>query len=138
MLGATGADLAQLQLLVVFLFLAADLAGWWPRRLIGFAFVTGLATLLVLDVVNPEALVVQLNTVHAQQADNFDVGYVKELSSDAVRALFARRGGLAARFWPDLEGELCAGPRTYSRSWAAYNHSDVDAAAARRRYCRLT
>lgn len=122
---------------VVFLLLAADLAGLWQRRrwLVGATATTALALLLALNFVNPEALVVSLNTSHAQSAHKIDAQYLAELSSDATPALLDSRSALAPALRHQVEAAACAGPRTYSATLPAFNLADSEAVAARRASC---
>ncbi|HEY8815383.1 MAG TPA: DUF4173 domain-containing protein [Candidatus Dormibacteraeota bacterium] len=123
---------------VVFLLLAADLAGFLPRRrwFVGASAICGLALLVGLNVANPEAIVVGLNIDRANQTHTIDAQYFAELSSDATSALLTARSNLDPALWPDVEGVACSGPRTYSPYPAAFNWADADAARARHEACR--
>jgi len=122
---------------VVFLLLAADFIGLWSHRrwFIGATATTAAVVLLGLNIANPEAIVVGLNTNHAQITHKIDGAYFAELSSDATPALLASRAELA----PDLRNQVtnaaCAGPRDYSPPIAAYNWADAMAASARQTGC---
>jgi Domain of unknown function (DUF4173) len=60
------------------------------RRWLGPAIVTSaLVTILVLNVMNPEALVAQRNVDRAKAGGKIDVGYLVTLSDDAVPTLVA-------------------------------------------------
>jgi hypothetical protein len=122
---------------VVFLLLAADLAGWFPRRrwFVGVSAICALALLAGLNVVNPEALVVGLNIDRAAQTHKIDAQYFRELSSDATPALLAGTSKLDPGLRPDVQAAACSGPRSYSPYPAAFNWADADAAAARRGAC---
>ena len=122
---------------VVFLLFAADLAGIWRRRrwFVGATSATALALLLALNFVNPEAVVVALNTRHAQSAHKIDTQYLTELSSDATPALLNSRDLLDTPLWNQVDATACAGPRSYSPSLPAFNWADAGAAAARRARC---
>lgn len=122
---------------VVFLLLAADLAGWWPRRrwFVGATTITALTLLMALNIANPEAVVVRLNTDRAIATHKIDAQYLSQLSSDAVPALLASRFQVDASLWPDLKTVACAGPRTYAPSPAAFNWADAEAVNARRGGC---
>src|SRR5262249_46596008 len=80
-------------LALVFVLLAADIAGLWSRRrwFVAATTATALLVLLGLNVASPEALVVDFNTNHAQTAHKIDSGYLGELSSDATQALLQSR-----------------------------------------------
>ena len=101
---------------VVFLLFAADLAGVWRRRrwFVGAMSATALALLLALNFVNPEAMVVALNTSHAQSAHKIDTKYLAELSSDATPALLNSRHLLDSPLRDQVDAAACAGPRSYS------------------------
>jgi len=77
---------------VVFAGFGAAVAGVGaPRRwLVPFAAASGLAALLVLHVVNAEALVVRHNLTHWERTGRLDVAYLTtDLSEDAMPALLA-------------------------------------------------
>lgn len=122
---------------VVFLLLAADLAGWFPRRrwFVGVSAICALALLAGLNVANPEALVVGLNIDRATQTRKIDAQYFRELSSDATPALLAGTSKLDPALRPDVQAVACSGPRSYSPYPAAFNWADADAAAARHEAC---
>jgi hypothetical protein len=122
---------------VVFLFLAADIAGVHRRRrwFVGATLTSAAIVLLVLNLANPEAMVVTLNVDHASSSHKLDAEYLGQLSNDAIPTLLASRSQLD----PSLRGQIalvaCAGPRSYSAEPAALNLADADAAAARRQDC---
>jgi hypothetical protein len=91
--------------------------------------------LLALNVINPEALVVNLNVDHAKSAHKIDASYLQELSSDATPALLASGVGLDPALREQVNKVACTGPRQYSASLAAFNRADAAAAAARRASC---
>jgi hypothetical protein len=123
---------------LVFLLLAADFVGpgsrW--RWFIGATATTAAIVLLGLNVANPEAVVVALNTSHAQLAHKIDAQYLSELSSDATPALLSSRSQIDAALRQQVTDAACAGPRTYSPPAGALNLADADAAAARRSGCQ--
>ncbi len=122
---------------LVFVLLAIDFMGAWARSrwFIGATLATAIVVLLGLNVLNPEAMVVALNTSHAQTVHRIDGAYLAELSSDATPALLASRTDLEPDLRQQVTETACAGPRTYSAPWAALNFSDAQAAAARRSAC---
>lgn len=122
---------------VVFLLLAADLAGLWRRRrwFAGATAVTAMALLLALNFANPEAVVVALNTSHAQSAHKIDGSYLAQLSSDATPALLGSRSALEPALRRQVEAAACQGSRVYTAAPAAFNWADDAAAAARRASC---
>jgi len=121
----------------VFLLLAVDfLLVWKSRRwFVGAMIATGTAVLLVLNFINPEAVVVSLNTSHAQTTHKIDSEYLAQLSSDATPALLASRSALDPALRGQINQAACAGARSYSPAPAAFNWSDAQAADARRSAC---
>jgi hypothetical protein len=127
---------------LVIVLLGAVLAGAWPQRAwFGpAACAAGLALLLALNVVNPEALVFGYNVERgarsAAAAERLDPGYLGELSDDAVPTALellpripagrAREAALAA---------ACNRPAPRHRGWAAANLGRARAEAARRAHC---
>jgi hypothetical protein len=122
---------------IIFLFLAAETAGAFPRRrwLVGATSISAMALLLALNLVNPEALVVNLNIDHARFTHKMDPQYLAELSSDATPTLLANRTLVDQSIGREISSVACAGSRDYSASLAAYNWSDAAAATARREGC---
>lgn len=124
---------------VVFVLLAADLAGFGGRRawLPPAAVAAGLVALLALNVANPEALVVRHNVAFAERTGRFDPDYLAELSDDAVPALVDALPRLAPEARRVVLDAVCtmgsAGrPR---RSWWSYNGARDAAAEARNSVC---
>jgi hypothetical protein len=115
---------------LIFVLLAADLAGLFRRRrwLVGAASVSAMAVLMALNVINPEALVVSLNIDRAQTTHKIDAQYLATLSNDATPALVTSGS-------PDVTRIACEGPRSYSVAPAAFNWSDAFAATSRRDKC---
>jgi hypothetical protein len=122
---------------IVFILLAAETAGAFPRRrwFVGATSISAMALLLALNLANPEAIVVNLNIDHARFTHKMDPQYVAELSSDATPTLLANRSVLDQSIRRDITGVACAGPHTYSASLASFNWSDAAAATARREGC---
>jgi hypothetical protein len=122
---------------LVFVLLAADFFGLWPshRWFVGATLTTALAVLMGLNVISPEAVIVSLNTSHAQTAHKIDSDYLSHLSSDATPALLASRPSIDPALQRQIEQVACAGTRTYSPPIAAFNWSDASAAQARRSGC---
>ncbi len=122
---------------LVFLLLAADFIGLWSHRrwFIGATATTAAAVLLGLNIASPEAIVVALNTDHAQITHKIDSAYLAELSSDATPALLASRAGLDPGLRQQVTDAACAGPRIYSLRVAAFNWADAQAVAARQAGC---
>jgi hypothetical protein len=122
---------------IVFLFLAAETAGVFPRRrwLVGATSISAMALLLALNLVNPEAIVVNLNIDHSRITHAMDPQYLAELSSDATPTLLTNRSRVDQSISSDINRVACAGPHTYSVSLPAFNWADAAAAAARRGGC---
>lgn len=122
---------------VVFLLLAVDLVGLFPRRrwFVGASAITALVLMMTLNVVNPEALVVGLNINRANQTHKIDAQYFHELSSDAAPAILASQSKIDPALWPDVRAVACAGPRTYAPDLPAFNWADAKATDARRDLC---
>jgi len=137
---------------VVLALLAAALV--WPGRRAGdapprawfgpAAAAAGLALLLGLNVVNPEAVVVRHNGEAGQAAERvrgatgtFDPEYVSHLSDDAVPAVARLIPSLGVREQEVALARIgCGDPEPVHRGWAAWNFSRSEAEAARGRVCR--
>jgi hypothetical protein len=113
---------------LVFVLLAFQLAGLGHAQhwLLGAAAGLGLAGLLCLNLLNPEALVADLNLARAESNQRLDSDYLRSLSDDAVPTLTRSAAGRAA---------VCGGPRSYAPEWAALNLASQQAADSRRRSC---
>lgn len=125
---------------VVFAGLAATVAGVGaPRRwLLSFAVGTGLAALLALNLVNPEAIVARHNIDHAGTTGRLDVDYLADqLTDDAVPALLATATQLTPVERARLRSALCAraDAGTAPTSPWSYNRSRAVAAAALTTVC---
>ncbi len=121
----------------VFLILAAEIAGISRRRrwFVGATLASAAIVLMVLNVANPEAIVVLLNVDHASSAHKIDSGYLGQLSNDAIPTLLASRSQLEPSLRSHVAEVACAGSRSYSAPPAAFNLADAGAAAARRDGC---
>jgi hypothetical protein len=122
---------------LVFLLLAGDLLGLWPRRgwLLAASSLAGVAVLLTLNVVNPEDLVVRLNIDRAVSTQKLDLGYLETLSSDSVPALMSSSAHLTGDQQAKLALAVCKGARDYRSPWAAFDLADLSAAQARQGAC---
>jgi len=122
---------------LVLIFLAADIAGLYRRRrwFVGATVASATAILLLLNVANPEALVVSLNIEHASSSHKLDADYLGQLSNDAIPTLLVSRSQLEPGLRSQIARVACAGSRDYSAPIAAYNLADAGAAAARRAGC---
>jgi hypothetical protein len=102
---------------------------WLP----GAVAASALATLLVVNVINPEAVVVSRNLERHHDTGRFDVPYVATLSDDALAVIIDRRAELDDATRAELVTTLC---RPYRRSpEPSANLSAQAGAAARARLC---
>jgi Domain of unknown function (DUF4153) len=116
-----------------------------PRAWFGpVAAAAGLALLLALNVVNPEALVVRHNVQAAgrpdpegtRAADTFDPEYAARLSDDAIPTVVASLPSLSAEAQREALVRIgCDDPPLSHSGWAAWNWSRVEAERARDRVC---
>jgi len=122
---------------LVFFFLAADIAGIYDRRrwLVGATLTSAAVVLMLLNVANPEAVVVSLNVDHANRTHKIDAEYLGQLSNDAIPALLPSLSQLDSSLRGQVVGVACAGSRTYAPPPAAFNLADAGAATARREDC---
>jgi len=122
----------------VFVLLAASIAfgrsrSWLPPT----AAATGLAALLALNVVNPEAVVVRHNVDFAASSGRFDPGYLGGLSDDAVPALVDALPRLDPAARARVLETVCATrpDRPPARGWWSYNGGVDGAVEARNQVC---
>ena len=121
---------------VVLVLLALWLARPWARSWFpAAASACGLALLLGLNVVNPEALVARTN-LQREAAVPADTSYLGDLSDDAVPTMVSLLPGLEPDARRTLTRRLCqdSDPRPYT-GWAAWNRSYAAADAARATVC---
>ena len=78
---------------VLALFGGTVLRGMRNRFAFG-AVVTGFATLAILNVMNPEAIIVRTNVARAEAGAELDWEYVARLRADAIPELMARTPAL--------------------------------------------
>jgi hypothetical protein len=104
---------------------------WFP----GVAIGAGLVGLLVLNLANPEAIVVRRNMALAERSGRFDTGYLFELSDDAIPELVRSLPRLEAATRAAVLNHVCSRPATADGGWAAWNGSERAAIAARNRVC---
>ncbi|MGD2217115.1 MAG: DUF4173 domain-containing protein [Gemmatimonadales bacterium] len=108
---------------IVLAWFAATVLRGRPERFTAGAVVSGFLALLVLNFMNPDALVARVNIERARAGYELDVLYLSSLSGDAVPRL--------VEALPDLEEEdRCAVKRILERwtppeekDWRAWNHS---------------
>lgn len=124
---------------VVLVLVGASLAGvgrgraWLPGAIGGL----GLAVLLGLNVVNPEAIVVRHNLGRDPAAVAPDPAYLADLSDDAVPAIVALLPTLDLKTQDALRAAVgCVDANDAFRGWAAANLSKSHAADARANLCR--
>jgi hypothetical protein len=104
---------------------------WFPAA----AVVAGLAAVLVLNVFNPEAVVVRRNVALAQQTGRFDTSYLQWLSDDAVPEIVRTLPRLPAPLRDSVVSEICSRPPRTTTGWAAWNAAHSAADDARRQVC---
>jgi hypothetical protein len=123
---------------VVLVLAGCALAGFAPGRawFPGAAMVAGLALLLGLNVVNPEAIVVRHNVDRAARTQKVDPGYLAELSDDAVPALVNALPRLPEPARSQVVAAVCDRYDPPFDGWAAVNTSRRRATDARRQVCR--
>jgi hypothetical protein len=124
-------------LAVVFLMLALRISGVGARRhwFLPAALGAALATVLMLNAINPEALVVSRDVANAERTGRFDAGYLSQLSDDAVPTVVRLLPHLAPPQRAAALAVLCARPSWPFTGWAAYNTSQEAAHAALVRAC---
>lgn len=76
-------------LAVVFVLFSVTVLRGAPRGFVGGAVTTALAAVVLLAAVNPDARIVEANAERAREGAEFDAGYLRELSADAVPATLA-------------------------------------------------
>lgn len=101
----------------------------------GAALVAGLALLLGLNALNPEAIVARHNLERAARHLAVDPVYLAELSDDAVPALVGALPRLPARERAVVLAAACAGEESPFDGWAAANTARRRAMDARQRVC---
>ncbi|MDP1807279.1 MAG: DUF4173 domain-containing protein [Acidimicrobiales bacterium] len=101
----------------------------------GAALVAGLALLLGLNALNPEAIVARHNVERAARQLAVDPVYLAELSDDAVPALVDALPRLQEPERTAVLDAVCAGEDWPFDGWAAANTSRWRAADARQRVC---
>ncbi|MFA6241393.1 MAG: DUF4173 domain-containing protein [Candidatus Hydrogenedentales bacterium] len=90
--------------MVLLWFLAVILRGQRERFLFP-AVASACACVLVFNAINPERIIVDVNTSRAKAVDEFDIEYLLTLSNDATPALAELTGRL-----PEFERSLLRGP----------------------------
>lgn len=101
----------------------------------GAALVTGLALLVGLNALNPEAIVARHNVERAARQLPVDPVYLAELSDDAVPALVEALPRLKKPERTAVLEAVCAGDDWPYDGWAAANTSRRRATDARQRVC---
>jgi hypothetical protein len=127
-------------LLLVGLHLVTAPRRRWLAAAIG---ASALACLAVMNVMNPEQVVVEHNLARASDGDDVDIQYLVGLSDDAVPALLASLDDLPAIEQQKTIDLLCrvelhragSDPRATSTEWYGYNRSVANAEAAVRQLC---
>jgi hypothetical protein len=117
--------------LAVTLTLVGRRRHWFAATMAG----TALIGLLLLNVVNPEALITRLNLAEAHQTNRLDTAYLSSLSDDAVPQLVTALPGLDGTDAVTVRNRLCSA-RDTDAGWSGLNLSAQDARAATRSACR--
>jgi hypothetical protein len=104
---------------------------WFPAA----AVAAGLAALLALNLVNPEAVVVRRNVALAQETGRFDPAYLHWLSDDAVPEIVRTLPRLTPVLADNIASDICSRPPRTTRGWAAWNAAHRAADDARRQVC---
>jgi hypothetical protein len=108
---------------------AAVAVGWFAATVLRgraerFAFgavVSGFAVLALLNLLNPDALVVRVNVSRAEAGRELDAAYLAELSADAAPALVEARSTLPLDAWCDVRQPLVADWGTGGDGWRSWN-----------------
>jgi Domain of unknown function (DUF4153) len=105
-----------LWLAAVFLWFAVTVLRGHRERFIFGVMMTGFLAIALLQVVNPDVLIVRANTARAEHGRRFDASYVARLSADPVPALIAAL--------PRLDrGDQCALARSLLERWSPDSRS---------------
>ena len=122
---------------VVVVLLALSLAGLHARRrwLVAASLAAGLAGVLVLNVVNPERLVVDRNIDHYEQTGKLDTAHLALLSDDAVPAIVAALPRLDPVTRAAAVDAVCGAAPSGGRDWLSASLSASRAADARAKVC---
>ena len=95
------------------------------HRFVSGALTAAFATVFLLDVANPHAVIARVNTGRAAAGDRFDAAYATALSADAVPALVASLERLPAARRCVLSHELIGKWRSERPGgWRTWNHGD--------------
>lgn len=124
----------------VFLLLGVALAGRGRSRgsaawLVPATLALGLAALFVVNIANPEAVIVQRNVERFGPTDRLDVDYLVGLSDDAVPVLVRALPSLRPEDAAFVLAEVCAGDRRSSGGFWGFNASRQAAVDARATVC---
>jgi uncharacterized membrane protein len=111
---------------IVFLLLSYSMfvgrgRGYW---FLSTSLAIGVVGLLVLNVINPERLVVQRNIARlTESAIPFDTTYINQLSPDAFPALRDALDALDPDARKAVVARICEDDTVYRSGWTAWNHS---------------
>ena len=109
-------------LVLVFCWFAATVLRGQRLRFAWGATVAGFGVLALLDLANPHALIVRVNTEHALTSGRFDRDYLVSLSADAVPALVESLPHLRPRTRCELAWRMGAeGWETEGADWRSWN-----------------
>ncbi|MDQ3107941.1 MAG: DUF4173 domain-containing protein [Actinomycetota bacterium] len=121
----------------VFVLFGLSVAGWHRLRswFVPATMALGLAGLFVLNVVNPEAVIVARNVDRFAGTDRLDVPSLVGLSDDAVPTLFDRLDRLSPSQRVEVLERLCNGRRGGEGGVWSFNASRDAAVEARNQGC---
>jgi two-component system sensor histidine kinase BaeS len=119
-------------LAMIFVLFSATVLRGAPRWFTAGAVTAALAAVFLLAVVNPDARIVEANVQRARGGAEFDAGYLRELSADAVPAIVAalpslpESGRCATAHWLVTRwGEEARAARP--GDWRTWNYSRTNA-----------
>lgn len=94
----------------------------------GGAALVGLHVILLLNLMNPDALIVRVNVARAQAGEGFDAAYAAQLSADAVPRLLSSLDRLsAAERCRTAETLLTRWDHDHEHDWRSWNAARVRA-----------
>jgi hypothetical protein len=106
--------------------------GWFVPA----ALAAGLATLLALNVVNPEALVARHNLTRDDPVVDLDARYFLDLSDDALPTIVSLLPGLDPDVRAEVRAQLGCGAFDDVEGWPGWNLGDQRARDARGELCQ--
>jgi hypothetical protein len=119
--------------MVLMWFLITTVRGRSERFAFG-AFASLLATILVVNILNPDALIVRYNVAQASPGKTIDGQYLRTLSADAIPDLIRNSSKLDPVLFAELASDWLSEEKTWGswRSWTASRQAAEDALSSRR------